>query len=234
MIIAQNIYKKIGNKTILNNINLHIKKGDFVVILGPNGAGKTTLIKILSLLTLPTSGELMISQTSAKRVNLEIKRKIGVISHQTFLYNNLTAYENLDFFGRLYGVNDLRNRIIEVLKEVGLEFTLNDPVKTFSRGMQQRLAIARAIIHNPDVLFLDEPYSGLDQHAIDILNKVLIKGLKDKTVFMSTHNFEQGLNHSDRVVILNKGRIVNERKTDDMSLEDLKRIYMFHVGGGSQ
>lgn len=234
MIIAQNIYKKIGNKTILNNVNLHIKKGDFVVILGPNGAGKTTLMKILSLLTLPTSGELMISQTSAKRVNLEVKRKIGVISHQTFLYNNLTAYENLDFFGRLYGVNDLRNRIIEVLKEVGLEFTLNDPVKTFSRGMQQRLAIARAIIHNPDVFFLDEPYSGLDQHAIDILNKVLIKGLKDKTVFMSTHNFEQGLNHSDRVVILNKGRIVNERKTDDMSLEDLKRIYMFHVGGGSQ
>ncbi|MFZ5944076.1 MAG: ABC transporter ATP-binding protein [Bacillota bacterium] len=234
MIIAQNIYKKIGNKTILNNINLHIKKGDFVVILGPNGAGKTTLIKILSLLTLPTSGELMISQTSAKRVNLEIKRKIGVISHQTFLYNNLTAYENLDFYGRLYGVNDLRNRIIEVLKEVGLEFTLNDPVKTFSRGMQQRLAIARAIIHNPDVLFLDEPYSGLDQHAIDILNKVLLKGLKDKTVFMSTHNFEQGLNNSDRVVILNKGRIVNESKTDDMSLEDLKRIYMFHVGGGSQ
>jgi len=120
MIIAQNIYKKLGNKTILHNINLHIKKGDFVVILGPNGAGKTTLMKILSLLTLPTSGELMINQTSAKRVNLEVKRKIGVISHQTFLYNNLTAYENLDFFGRLYGVNDLRNRIIEVLKEVGL------------------------------------------------------------------------------------------------------------------
>lgn len=234
MIIAQNIYKKLGNKTILHNINLHIKKGDFVVILGPNGAGKTTLMKILSLLTLPTSGELMINQTSAKRVNLEVKRKIGVISHQTFLYNNLTAYENLDFFGRLYGVNDLRNRIIEVLKEVGLEFTLNDPVRTFSRGMQQRLAIARAIIHNPDVLFLDEPYSGLDQHAIDILNKVLLKGLKDKTVFMSTHNFEQGLNLSDRVLILNKGRIVNELKSDDISLEDLKRIYMVHVGGGSQ
>jgi len=100
--------------------------------------------------------------------------------------------------------------------------------------MQQRLAIARAIIHNPDVLFLDEPYSGLDQHAIDILNKVLLKGLKDKTVFMSTHNFEQGLNLSDRVLILNKGRIVNELKSDDISLEDLKRIYMVHVGGGSQ
>lgn len=230
MIIAQRVTKKVGHKTILQDINLSIKSGEFVVVFGPNGAGKTTLLKTLSLLTGTTTGELFINKISAQKLPLKIRHKIGVISHQTFLYDHLTAYENLYFYGQLYGVPYLKKRIFQVLKEVGLEFTLNDPIRTFSRGMQQRLAIARAILHQPDILFLDEPYTGLDHHAINILNGVLAGlDLEGKTIFMITHNFEQGLNFSDRVFIMDKGQIVFQGQASDFNVETLKKTYLTYV-----
>lgn len=167
-----------------------------------------------------------------KDSDLKIKSKIGVISHNTFLYDNLSAYENLEFYGRLYGVADLKQRIQAVLAEVGLTYVLYDPVRTFSRGMQQRLSIARAILHDPEILFLDEPYTGLDQNAIDILNTVL-KRLADKerTIFMVTHNYEQGLELSNRILILVNGRIAYETATAGISASDFKELYRQHVGG---
>lgn len=159
---------------------------------------------------------------------------MGMISHNTFLYDNLSAYENLTFYGRLYGVPHLPQRIEQVLEEVGLQYVLHDPVRTFSRGMQQRLSIARAILHEPAVLFLDEPYTGLDQHAIDILNGVLARlAGHNRTIFMVTHNYEQGLELSHRVLILNKGRIAYETETDGLSPQQFKELYRQHVGGGA-
>jgi len=232
MLAAQNITKKIGSKTILHGIDLHIAEGEFVTVFGPNGAGKSTLLKILSMLMKPTTGTLIINGTNAKEESAKVRNQIGVISHQTLLYDNLTAFENLEFYGCMYGVDNLRERICDVLVEVGLEFALNDPVRTFSRGMQQRLAIARAIIHQPEILFLDEPYTGLDQQAIEILNGVLAGlNIKDRTVFMITHNFEQGLDLSDRVIIVNKGRIAFEGRADGMSPYDMRDIYIDTVGG---
>ncbi|MFZ5640885.1 MAG: ABC transporter ATP-binding protein, partial [Bacillota bacterium] len=198
MIKAVNLSKKIGAKTILRDINLHIPKGRFVTVFGPNGAGKSTLLKTLALLMKPSTGEIVINGFDARKEPAAISKQLGVISHQTFLYENLTARENLQFYGRMYDVPNLRDRIYEVLNQVGLEFSLNDPVRTFSRGMQQRLAIARAILHDPAVLFLDEPYTGLDPHAIQILNRVLARLNNDnRTVFMITHNFEEGLDITD-------------------------------------
>jgi len=198
--------------------------------LGPNGAGKTTLLKVLTLLTPTSSGEIHIAGRKVSGNSLAERKKMGVISHSTFLYGNLTAYENLMFYGRLYDVDNLKQRIKEVINEVGLRYSLNDPVRTFSRGMQQRLAIARAIIHNPDILFLDEPYTGLDQHAIEILNKVLLNlANQQRTIYMITHNFEQGLNLSDRVIILVSGRIVFEAPGKEMALEKLKEKYLHCV-----
>lgn len=233
IITAKNLVKKIGNKTILHGLDLNIKEGEFVTVLGPNGAGKTTLLKILSLLVKPTSGELTVKGVSGNDDNyLELKRHIGVISHNSFLYDNLTAYENLEFYGKLYGVSNIHNRISEVIEEVGLNYVLRDPVRTFSRGMLQRLSIARAIVHQPDILFLDEPYTGLDQHAIGILNSVLLNlNDKSRTIFMITHNFEQGLERSDRLLIVVKGRIVYDAATQGISQESFKKIYLEHVEG---
>lgn len=232
IIKAENLVKKIGNKTILHGIDLHIKEGEFITVLGPNGAGKTTLLKILSLLVKPTSGSLVVKGKSGEDNYLELRRHMGVISHNSFLYDNLTAYENLEFYGKLYSVQNLKQRIDEVIEEVGLHYVLRDPVRTFSRGMLQRLSIARAIIHEPDILFLDEPYTGLDQHAIGILNSVLLNlNNKSRTLFMITHNYEQGLEKSDRILIVVKGDIVYDAATDGITQEGFKKIYLEHVEG---
>lgn len=213
---------------------MHIQSGQFVSLLGPNGAGKTTLLKILSLLSKPTSGELLIDGQPAQDNLLHLRRRIGVISHNTFLYDNLSAYENLKFYGRMYDVANLEQRIHQVIKEVGLQYVLSDPVLTFSRGMQQRLSIARAIIHDPDILFLDEPYTGLDPHAIEILNNVLM-GLseKERTIFLVTHNFRQGLEMSDMALILVKGRIVYRAEKNEIDPDNFKQVYLRHVEGTS-
>jgi len=136
----------------LRNINLRIAKGEFLTIFGPNGAGKTTLIKIISTLVSPTYGKVVIDGIDIKENPIEIRKKIGVISHETYLYHELTASENLQFFGRMYGTPDLDVRTEELLKTGGLDYRKNDRVRTFSRGMKQRLSIARALIHDPPVL----------------------------------------------------------------------------------
>lgn len=232
MIVAENITKRFGSKTVLQGINLKIEKGEFVTVFGPNGAGKSTLLKILSMLSKPSSGNLYIDGINTKDQASVIRNRIGVISHQTLLYDNLTAFENLEFYGRMYGLDNLGERICSVLVEVGLEFVMNDPVRNFSRGMQQRLSIARAILHQPEILFLDEPYTGLDQQAIEILNGVLSSlNIKDRTVFMITHNFEQGLDLSNRVLIVMKGRIAYEGCASSLTPHEMRDIYVDTAGG---
>ncbi|MDW7674724.1 MAG: heme ABC exporter ATP-binding protein CcmA [Bacillota bacterium] len=233
MIVAKGITKRIGSKEILRGIDLHIKPGQFVTVLGPNGAGKTSLLKILSLLVNPTEGELLIGGQKVEDNLVELRKNIGVISHNSFLYDRLTAYENLKFYGEMYGVDNLKERAFEVIEEVGLQYAMSDPVGTFSRGMQQRLSIARSIIHNPKVLFLDEPYTGLDQHAIGILNNVLAQLNKNgRTIFMITHNYEQGLELSDRILIVYKGKITYQEETTSLGPARFKQIYLEQVGGG--
>ena len=232
MLKAEKITKKIGNKTILHSIDLNIAEGEFITVFGPNGAGKSTLLKILSMLMKPSSGSLTINGANALEDTAGVRGSVGVISHQTLLYDNLTADENLQFYGRMYGVDNLRDRVSEALSEVGLELAFNDPVRTFSRGMQQRLAIARAILHQPEILFLDEPYTGLDQQAVEILNGVLTRlSIKDRTVFMITHNFEQGLDLSDRVLIINRGRLAFAGNAKGFTPGKMKQVYMEVLGG---
>jgi len=234
MIKATGLTKIIGHKNILKGIDLHIPEGQFVTVFGPNGAGKSALLKTLALISKPSTGKLVIDGMDTSKNTDAIREKIGVISHQTFLYDNLTARENLTFYGKMYGVPDLKDRIYDVLSQVGLEFSINDPVRTFSRGMQQRLAIARATLHDPAILFLDEPYTGLDPHAIQILNGVLQQlNLKKRTVFLITHNFEEGFSMSDRVLFVVKGKIVYDGKKDAFSREALKNLYLEKVEGAA-
>ena len=223
---TKKLKRSFGHIDALNEINLKVPYGSFLTIFGPNGAGKTTLIKILSTLIKTSSGNAFVNGIDVAEGGEKIRSKIGLISHNTFSYNNLTPYENLKFYGKLHGLPNLENRIEELLKEVDLFQRSQDPVRTFSRGMQQRLAIARAMLNNPSIIFLDEPYTGLDQHATKILTGILKKLHTAKnTIIMTTHNLKQGLEVSDQVIIMAFGKIVFQKPVPEIISEEFEQIY---------
>lgn len=233
MIEVSRLWKSYGPVDALRGIDLKIEKGEFLTVFGPNGAGKSTLLKILSTIIKPTSGKVNIDGIDISAANEDARKRIGVISHKAFLYGNLSAKENLLFFGKLYDVPDLEKRIEELLAEVGLAHRASDMVRTFSRGMLQRLTIARAIIHNPAIILLDEPYTGLDQHAARMLTNLLKKlHTEDKTIVMTTHDITNGLEISDRIVIQILGKIVFEDRSANQTVESFERVYFEKVGEG--
>jgi len=223
---VKGIAKSFGNIRALEGIDLKVRKGEFLTIIGPNGAGKTTLIKIFSTLMKPTSGEGRIVGFNLGEEEENLRRNIGMLSHYTYLYENLTAYENLKFYGRLYEVKNIEEKIRRVIEEVGLEARLYDTVRTFSRGMKQRLSIARSIIHDPSLLLLDEPYTGLDEWSKERFKNILKRfHSKGKTIIMTTHNLSCSLEMSDRVIILSSGKILHEEEVTRINLEELERLY---------
>ncbi|MGB2691150.1 MAG: ABC transporter ATP-binding protein [Thermodesulfobacteriota bacterium] len=227
---ADQLKKSYGNFDALRGVNLVVGKGEFYTLFGPNGAGKTTLIKLLATLTDPTSGNLSVFGFDAKKDVQKIRSILGVISHDPYLYETLTAFENIKFFGELYGLTDIDNRACSVIKQVGLESRAHDLVRTFSRGMKQRLTVARAIVHEPKILLLDEPYTGLDQHGAQIFGDMLSE-LKNqnRTILMTTHNIDEGLGLSDRVGILAKGKIVFDSSTTQIDPANFKNLYISKV-----
>jgi heme ABC exporter ATP-binding subunit CcmA len=230
VIIAESVTKSFGNIQALRGVDLKVKKGEFLTVFGPNGAGKTTLIKLLATLTKPTSGKVIIVNHDIKKEPDKVRGLIGVISHDPYLYENLSAIENLRFFAYLYGVSKVQGRTLEVIRQVGLESRMHDLVRTFSHGMKQRLAVARAIVHEPKILLLDEPYSGLDQHGSRVFGE-LLKLLKaqSRTIVMTTHNISEGLEMSHRIAILSAGRIAYENETSKVEPTRFKEIYFEKV-----
>ncbi len=232
---VEDIQKTFGNQYALRAVKFGLNQGEFLTIFGPNGAGKTTLIRILSTLTKATAGDFTISGISPQKEPEKIRGVIGVIGHQTFLYENLSAAENLHFYGKLYDVKNLPEKIEKILQDVGLGLRENDRVRTFSRGMQQRLSIARAMLHDPQVLLLDEPYTGLDQHASEMLSGWLKElRLKNRTTLMVTHDIERGIDLADRVAILVKGKLVFNEPRKNIDLMNFKQIYYDHVDTGGK
>jgi heme exporter protein A len=194
--------------------------------VGPNGAGKTTLLRILATLTRPTSGQVMIDGLDLAHHADAIRRRIGFVSHQSLLYGDLSAEENLIFYGRMYGVADLEQQITAMLDSVGLGSRRYDRVRTFSRGMRQRLSIARALLHQPRLLLLDEPYTGLDQQAAETLNRLLTGCETDRlTVVMATHDLDGGLNKAQEALILSDGVMVHRMTRDSWDMEEFRRLY---------
>ncbi|KYK30496.1 MAG: hypothetical protein AYK22_03655 [Thermoplasmatales archaeon SG8-52-3] len=211
ILVANNIKKSFGFLQVLNGVNLTINKGDKYILFGSNGVGKTTLIKILSTTLSADSGELKIFGKGIEKRSKEIKNKIGFMSHEPYLYSELSAWENLDFYANLYSIKNKKEKIGSLLKEVGLYHRSNDRVGSFSRGMKQRLSLARALIHSPDLIFLDEPYTGLDIKAQDILNNLINRlNQEGKTFFCITHDISSSFNIANRYGILSKGQIVYE------------------------
>lgn len=234
MIEIKKLTKQADNKLILRGVDLSIKKGETVAILGPNGAGKSTLLKVLATLIKPTSGLIKVNDMDLKKNHIEIKKIMGYLPHSSLLYDHYTPLENLVFFGNIYGVKNVEQRAIELVKEVGLSFFLNEPVKNFSRGMIQRIAIARAIVHEPEILLLDEPHTGLDQGAIGILNNVILSmKAKGTTTLMVTHDFKQAAEICDRIIIVKNGRIVDDFRIENQNLGYVSEKYEQLVEGVS-
>ncbi len=233
MIDVRNLTKSFGTLYALRGLNLSVARGSCLTIFGPNGAGKSTFIRILATLSKPTEGEIRIGGEDIFANAEQYRSRLGVIAHATFLYDELTARENLAFYGKLYGIDQREQRIRQLLDEVGLGKRANDRVRTFSRGMQQRLSIARAMLHDPDILLLDEPYTGLDQHASEMLTGWIMKlRSANRTVILITHDLTQGLEVADDVAIFLRGKVALSASADRYSGKEFQQLYFETVSGG--
>jgi heme exporter protein A len=216
----RNLSKAFGKTSVLKALDLDLKKGEFTVIFGPNGAGKTTLLKLISTLIEPTAGSIFVSGFNAEKEPEKVRKEIGMLSHESYLYGELTAKENLRFFGKMYGIKkrELEDRIDLLLNEVGLKAKANERVSTFSRGMKQRLSIARALLHMPSILLLDEPYTGLDSAASLIFEKILRSpDFTGCSKIMVSHDLERSFVLCDRILVLNSGNFVYDGLRKDFS-----------------
>jgi heme exporter protein A len=228
---VRGLTKAFGHQVALRGVNLDVAEGEFLTLFGPNGAGKTTLMRIVASLMRPTAGTVYVRGEDLSKAATAVRRHLGLISHSPLLYGDLTPDENLRFFARMYDLSDagrefVAHRIDTVLAQVGLSARRRDPVRTFSRGMVQRLTIARAILHDPDIMLLDEPYTGLDLQAADMLRAVLQElAASNRTVILTTHNLEQGLEMCDRAAILNRGKVAWEGERAELDLAGIKEIY---------
>ncbi len=226
MITVKKLVKRFGPKVVLRSLDFEVESGDFVALLGPNGAGKTTFLRILASLSRPTLGEVRIAGYRLPHQAATVRRRLGVVSHLPLLYGDLTAEENLRFFGRMYGIPEMENRISEVLEMVGLAPRRRDLVRTFSRGMQQRLAIGRAVLHDPEVMLFDEPHTGLDQEACEMLDTVLQEvAARGRTVVMTSHDLARTADLAARFDVLSKGKIIASARRAEMNTDQILSFY---------
>lgn len=226
VIQVRRLIKRFGLKTVLRGLDFQVEQGEFVALLGPNGAGKTTFLRILASLSRSSLGEVQIAGYRLPDHASAVRRRLGVVSHLPLLYGDLTAEENLRFYGRMYGLTDLDSRIVEVLELVGLAVRRRDLVRTFSRGMQQRLAIGRAVLHDPEVMLFDEPHTGLDQDACAMLDAVLREvAARGRTVVMTSHDLARAADLASRFDVLSRGVIAASVQRAEIDPNDLLAFY---------
>ena len=232
MIEVKKLVKRFGMKAVLRGVDFHVQTGEFVALLGPNGAGKTTFLRILASLSRPSMGQVKVAGFMLPAQSAAVRQRLGVVSHMPLLYGDLTADENLQFYGRMYNIPALKERITEVLDLVGLSPRRRDMVRTFSRGMQQRLAIGRAVLHNPDVMLFDEPYTGLDQDASEMLDGVLKNvAAAGRTVVMTSHDLARAEDLATRFDILSRGVIAASSTCAELGNSNLLTFYKQALAG---
>jgi heme ABC exporter ATP-binding subunit CcmA len=205
---VRNVTKFFGDLAALKEVTLGIHCGESAFLYGPNGAGKTTLLRMLASLARPSSGEILFDGRNIEQDGAGAKAAIGFVSHATFLYGELTVRENLKFFGSLFGLSDLEKRIDAALEMFDMHTRENVFARDLSRGLQQRASLARAFLHDPDFVILDEPFTGLDHESVNKLEEILLR-LPDqgKALLFSTHDFEQGAALANRLIALKAGRV---------------------------
>lgn len=220
IITIRDLVMNFGEKEVLKGINLDVYKGQIIGYIGPNGAGKSTTVKIILGLIEGYKGEIKIFGENIAKESVEYKRSIGYVPETADIYDSLTAKEYLTFIGELYGLTskDIHNKAERLMKVFGMENAYNSRISSYSKGMRQKVLIISSLIHNPDILFLDEPLSGLDANTVMIVKEILAKlAEKGKTIFYSSHIMEVVEKISSRIVLLNNGQIVA-----DGSFEELK------------
>ncbi len=229
IIVTEKLTKEFNGVTAVKDLSLTISQGEVFGLLGPNGAGKTTTVRLLAALLVPSAGEAWVAGYRLGKDNQKIRRRIGLLPEAPGLYDGLSAVQNLAFFGEMYGLQDIPARIQNYLELLGLWQRRFEPVGTFSKGMRQKLAIARALIHEPEILFLDEPTSGLDPQATRLVRE-FIAGLRDqgRTIILCTHNLEEADRLCDRVAVL-KGRLLALDAPSQLRRKLFGRQVVFHL-----
>ncbi len=225
--------KAYGRTQVLRGLDMDVPWGQVVTVLGANGSGKSTLMRILSSVTRPDGGSTRIGGLDLAKNGTALRRTIGVVGHDPLLYNDMTGYENLKFFGRMFSLDRLEERIASGAERLAITPRLHQRVGTMSHGWRKRISIARALLHDPLLLLLDEPESGLDQSALDLLEGVIRdRSNKDRTIIMTTHNLERGLSFGDQVAILSRGVIAYQQPvaTAAAGVEGLRKAYFEHAG----
>jgi heme ABC exporter ATP-binding subunit CcmA len=223
-VLADGVWKYYGDYPALRDVGLSVDPGACTALIGRNGAGKTTLLRMLAGFSKPAKGAVRVFGTDPR--DTETRRKIGFIGHGIAVYDELSALENLMLFGKLYALPDPRKAALEWLDRTGLERVRNGLVREFSRGMRQRLAVARAFLHDPAVLFLDEPFTALDDRAIAVLQTVLREALREgRTVVMSTHQLREALELATHVSLLVRGRIAFSGERTPEMVADPTLVY---------
>ena len=229
---VRELSRTFGARKALDKVTFDLPTGSFLSIFGPNGAGKTTLVKVLTTLTTPSGGSAKVAGLDVTEDAVALRERIGLISHNPLLYPDLSAEENLRFFAEMYGIDNAADRTRELLVAVELDHRRLDLVRTFSRGMLQRLSIARSLLHAPDVLFLDEPYSGLDPHAVEIFDSLMASIRKDHTFVMISHDLSKGLELCSHALILARGKLVLSAPKTEIDEEEFAATYRATVGTG--
>lgn len=229
---VKNLSKVFGQRKALDKVKLTLPEGAFLSIFGPNGAGKSTLLRCMSTLARPTSGSIRIAGFDAKEEPDKVREHIGLISHNSMLYPDLTALENLMFVASMYGIENPEKRVRELLHAVELDHRRFDMVRTFSRGMTQRLSIARALLNDPDVVFLDEPYAGLDPHAVEIFDGLIGDLREGRTFVMVSHDLRKGFDTCTHALVLARGRVVSFSPKEDIDYAQFEQLYRETVGMG--
>jgi len=226
MLTASNLYKSFGSRRVLRGVNMEIDRGEIVALIGVNGAGKSTLLRILSTLTRADGGKISLDGNSIYKDPARVRQQIGVVLHAPMLYGSLTGRENLRFFSRMFEVADAEKRISQMLSEMNLTSRAEDLVRTYSRGMQQRLSIARALLHDPQVLLMDEPLTGLDDDSIGRLNQYLRNAAQQgKSILFATHDLERACELATRADTLHRGAIRDSLPIGDISPDQLRDRY---------
>lgn len=227
LIQIRGVQKRYGRKRVLTGVDLFVEQGCVMALLGANGAGKSTLMRIICGLAKPDRGDVVLGGVSLRKTGHELRRYIGLVTHSPLLYDNLNAWENLAFFARLYDIQQPEPRIEAVLHAVDLWPRRRDPVRTFSRGMIQRLAIARAILHEPPVLLLDEPDTGLDPVSAEMLASLIrTMGAANRAILLTTHNLERARLWADSVSLLKDGKIAFCEPAATLKEGDLRRLVL--------
>lgn len=234
IIVIEKLTKSFGEIIAVNQLSLAVERGEVFGLLGPNGAGKTTTVRMLAALLVPSGGAAQVAGFNVGEDDQEIRRKIGLLPESPGLYDSLTAEQNLAFFGSMYGVKNISDQIQKYLELLGLWNRRYEPVGTFSKGMRQKLAIARALLHEPEVLFLDEPTSGLDPQASRLVREFIeeLKG-QGRTIILTTHNLEEADRLCDRVAVIS-GHLLALDAPGELRRKIFGRKVVFHLQEASQ